>query len=416
MSHRSTEHPTENYTKDALDKQPGYAWVIMSMLWSMDIINVIIFSSVGVLIPIWREDLGVTPLQAGLLGSAGFLGFGLMALPSSIWLTRYNPAIVTFVCVSFMGVASLLHSIATNVYIIIAARFIFVLMSVSRIQMQVLFIPLWFVSRLYATVNSLDFTVRHVGQTVGFALVPLVVIALGNWRIFYAVLGISLLILAIIWIVFQKRPEGQLGIEDASANIGNPIRVLITHKSLWLVSFAQSGAAITFGAMLTFYPSFVIDRLGISVATAGMMMGVFSIGSIFGSMVSGPMSQFIGLRKPFVWLPGILLPIAYFVLIQSQSFMLSCVLLFLAGVLAMAVPPVLATIPLDMRLHPRQVAVSLGLTRTLFPVSATLGTMFVGIVQQNTESLLLGLAIVSPMPITLFLCGIMLPETGKNIS
>ena len=82
----------------------------------------------------------------------------------------------------------------------------------------------------------------------------------------------------------------------------------------------------------------------------------------------------------------------------------------------MAVPPVLATIPLDMRLHPRQVAVSLGLTRTLFPVSATLGTMFVGIVQQNTESLLLGLAIVSPMPITLFLCGIMLPETGKNIS
>ena len=102
MAHRSTEHPTENDRKDALDKQPGYAWVIMSMLWSMDIINVIIFSSVGVLIPIWREDLGVTPLQAGLLGSAGFLGFGLMALPSSIWLTRYNPAIVTFVCVSFI--------------------------------------------------------------------------------------------------------------------------------------------------------------------------------------------------------------------------------------------------------------------------------------------------------------------------
>ena len=195
MVHRSTENLSEDNLEDKLDKQPGYAWVIMSMLWSMDIINVIIFSSVGVLIPIWREDLGVTPLQAGLLGSAGFLGFGLMALPSSVWLTRYNPAVVTFICVSFMGLASLLHSVATNIYIIIAARFMFVLMSVSRIQMQVLFIPLWFVSRLYATVNSLDFTVRHVGQTVGFAVVPIVVIALGNWRIFYAVLGIALLIL-----------------------------------------------------------------------------------------------------------------------------------------------------------------------------------------------------------------------------
>ncbi len=73
MVHRSTENLSEDNLEDKLDKQPGYAWVIMSMLWSMDIINVIIFSSVGVLIPIWREDLGVTPLQAGLLGSAGFL-------------------------------------------------------------------------------------------------------------------------------------------------------------------------------------------------------------------------------------------------------------------------------------------------------------------------------------------------------
>ena len=224
------------------------------------------------------------------------------------------------------------------------------------------------------------------------------------------------MILAVIWIVFQKRPDGQSGLQDTSQNIGNPIHVLITHKSLWLVSFAQSGAAITFGAMLTFYPSFVIDRLGISVTTAGIMMGIFSIGSIFGSMVSGPMSQYTGFRKPFVWVPGILLPVSYFVLIQSESFTLSCVLLFLAGVLAMAVPPVLATIPLDMRLHPRQVAVSLGLTRTLFPVSATLGTMFVSIVQQNTDSLLLGLAIVSPMPVTLFFCGILLPETGSRKS
>jgi MFS family permease len=416
MSDRNTEYRAFEQVVDPAENQRGYAWVVMSMLWSMDIINVIIFSSVGVLIPIWKDDLGVTPLQAGLLGSAGFLGFGLMALPSSIWLTRYNPAIVTFICVMFMGFASLLHSVASSIQVIIAARFIFVLMSVSRLQMQVVFIQQWFISRLYATVNSLDFTIRHVGQTIGFSLIPIVVISLGSWQIFYAFLGIALLLLSVIWLIFQRNPnsgtESKNGIDNN--DIGNPIKVLVRHKSLWLVSLAQSGAALTFGSILTFYPSFAIDRLGIPITSAGILMGIFSIGCIVGSMAAGPMSQYTGRRKPYVWVPGLLLPISYSLLIQTESLPVSAVLLFISGACAMAVSPVLATVPLDMRLHHREVAVSLGLTRTIFPFSATLGTMFVGVVQQNSGSLLLGLAIVAPMPITLFIFGILMPETGPS--
>ena len=62
----------------------------MSLVWAIDLVTTVVFFSIGVLIPVLREDLGVTPLQAGLLGAAGFLGFGSMALPASIWLTRYN--------------------------------------------------------------------------------------------------------------------------------------------------------------------------------------------------------------------------------------------------------------------------------------------------------------------------------------
>jgi Na+-transporting NADH:ubiquinone oxidoreductase subunit NqrD len=89
-------------------------------------------------------------------------------------------------------------------------------------------------------------------------------------------------------------------------------------------------------------------------------------------------------------------------------------LLFGAGIFAMAVPPILSTIPLDMRLPPREVAVALGLIRTLFPMGATLGPLLVGAIQESTDSLFLGLAIVSPMAFTLFLGGKFLPETGTR--
>ena len=56
--------------------QNPYAWIVMGNLWAIDIANVLVFMSIGVLIPIWREEIGLTPMQAGVMGSVGFLGFG----------------------------------------------------------------------------------------------------------------------------------------------------------------------------------------------------------------------------------------------------------------------------------------------------------------------------------------------------
>jgi Na+-transporting NADH:ubiquinone oxidoreductase subunit NqrD len=67
-----------------------------------------------------------------------------------------------------------------------------------------------------------------------------------------------------------------------------------------------------------------------------------------------------------------------------------------------------------MRLAPREVAVALGLMRTLFPLGATIGPMVVGTIQEGTGSLFLGLSVVTPLAFTLFLGGIFLPETGSE--
>ena len=83
----------------------------------------------------------------------------------------------------------------------------------------------------------------------------------------------------------------------------------------------------------------------------------------------------------------------------------------------MTVPPILATIPMDMRLPYREVAVAQGLIRTLFPFSAMWGPLFVGLMEERTGSLFVGLMIVAPLALTLFVAGILLPETGaKGVS
>ena len=398
----------------ASERQPFYAWVVMSNLWGMDLVNTFVFMSIGVLIPIWTDDLGMTPLQAGLMGSAGFMGFGLMALPASIWLTRFNPRLITLLSALGMGATAMLHAVAPTVEILLAARFTFVMFAVCRIQMQVIFIQQWFRARLYAVVNGFDFGIRSIGQMAGTMVTPALVSLLNGWREVHVAMAGAMVALSAVWL-FAGRERRRTQAEGGPApQVGNPAGALRRHKVLWLVAGCQMGAAAAFASFMTFYPTYALEKLGISLAAAGLLMAAFPIGGIVGSVFGGALSTFIGRRKPFIWLPGLILPAAYIGLLMMDSFAPAFLLLFVAGMCAMAVPPILATIPLDMNLPPREVAVALGLVRTLFPLGATTGPLLVGLLQETTGSLFIGLCVLSPMALTLLVGGRMLPETGSR--
>ena len=179
----------------------------MSILWGMDIINMLVFFSLGLLVPVWTEDLGVTPIEAGLLGSVGFLGFGLMALPAAIWITKYNPRLVALLSSIGMTIAVLLHVIATNVEMLMLARFGFVVMTVIRIQVQVIFIQQWFKPSLYPLVNSMDFSFRSLGQVIALAATSLLITVLGGWRALFIAIGVAAASLTMFWGFYGREPN-----------------------------------------------------------------------------------------------------------------------------------------------------------------------------------------------------------------
>ncbi len=395
-------------------RQPRYAWVVMPHLWAMDLVNNMVFFSIGVLIPVWKEDLGISPTQAGLLGFAGFLGFGLMALPASIWLTRFSPKRITLLCAAGMAVLAISQSMATAILVLMITRLLFVMLAAARIQIQVIFIQQWFNPRYYAPINSLDFGSRAFGQMVAIAATPSLILLLNGWRNYYLFLGIGMIAITVSWMFLGKDRNRTQQEGGSPPQIGSPAKVLIRHKVLWLVAGAQMGAAVAFGSFMTFYPTYAIDRLDISLETAGLLMGVFPVGATLGTLMAGPLSQMVGRRKPFIWVPGILLPTSYILLLQMNNLPLSMLFLFTAGFGAMTVPPILATIPMDMRLSYREVAVAQGLIRTLFPFSAMWGPLFVGLTEEMTGSLYVGLMIVAPLAVTLFIAGVLLPETGAK--
>lgn len=414
MAHNNLVSNQQPDYSDSNDPQDSYGWVVMANLWAIDIGNVFVFMSIGILIPIWRDDIGLTPIQAGLMGSAGFLGFGLMSLPSSIWLTKYNPKFVTACATIGMALTALMHSISVNVEMLIISRFTFVALASSRLTIQIIFIQQWFQPRFYSIINGLDFSIRSIGQTLALVMIPSMILILGNWRNIYVAIALYMGILSILWVIFGKQNYSTSTNALPANQEGNPAGILIKKKILWVIASTQIGAACTFGSFMTFYPSYSMEHLNISVGTAGFLMSAFPIGGIIGSVSGGALSQKIGKRKPIIWVSGILLPIMYFILLNVDTIPLSMIILLMIGSLAMAFPPILFTIPLDMRLSAREVAVAGGLIRTLFPVGATMGPLIVGAIQESSGSLFLGLSVVAPLPITVAIASIFIPETGPR--
>ena len=127
------------------------------------------------------------------------------------------------------------------------------------------------------------------------------------------------------------------------------------------------------------------------------------------------MSEKVGQRKIFIWLPGLLLPIIYIVLFTTTSPILTAILLLFAGWNAMIWVPVLRTIQFDLGFAPRETAVVVGLSMTIIPIGGAIGPPMVGLIQEISGSLQYGLLGIALFPITLVVGGLLIPETiGKE--
>ena len=234
---------------DLDEPQKPYAWVVMGNLWAIDIANVLVFMSIGVLIPIWREEIGLTPVQAGIMGSVGFLGFGMMALPASIWLTKYNPKTMTLITTVGMAIAALMHSFSYSVEMLILSRFSFIVLASGRLAMQIIFIQQWFRPRLYSIANGLDFSIRSVGQALALIIVPGMVTLLGSWRPVYIGVAIYMGICCLVWVFYGKQNIKAQPNSNSDEPQENPGKVLFRKKVLWIIASSQIGVAVAFASL-----------------------------------------------------------------------------------------------------------------------------------------------------------------------
>jgi ACS family D-galactonate transporter-like MFS transporter len=366
----------------------------------------------GVMLPTIRQDLDLNALQAGMLASITWITSAVTALPFGVWFSRYNPVKLVAVTAVLAAACAALQAFAVGFLTLLAARFLFVLLQAMKNPAGPLIMRRWLALRDVAWANGLGFSAHSVMQALAVSVIALVVTALGGWRQTYVAMGAMLGLFTIVWMLVAPERRGGAVQEHAPDYAEEKVSLLIAfrHRQVWLLGLAMVGPGIQWTALVTFFPSYLRDDRGISLAVAGLSTGLLWWGVALSGAIAGPADRFVKSKKVLIAGSGLLfVATGVGILLVSSVFWIS-VLGFALGV-GWVIQPIASTVPFHLPgVRPRELAVLSAFIMMCVGVSFATGSLLAGFIKQVTGSLFIALLVPSLLCVGTVVVGLLYPE------
>ena len=368
----------------------------------------IFLGSLGFLLPSMREELGLSPIQEGLLGSVPSVANIVLAIPFGWLLSGFRPKLLS--SFSFFAIAGLVffQGWAPVFILLLLGRFLYGVASISREPARVLLIRQWIPPKEVVVANALaNFMWGIVG--LGFILVPIVLKLLDdNWRHTMFVFGAVSITLAITWQIFGKEKRNAAFEQQMQTQETNPLATMFRHRELWLVAFGMMGMGISFSAFQTFWPSFMLDQHQISLTASATAMSVGGAFSSFIGLGVAMVSSRVGKKRQILRLSGVVLASTTVALLWIGNYPI-VIMLFLFQSAGWSFFPVAMTIPYELPgIKPRELAVASSILYTALWIGAFTGPVLAGALDEVTGDLRLALMVTSLGPTFMILTGFLL--------
>lgn len=240
----------------------------------------------GLLLPLIRDDLGLTFTEAGSLAAAATLTYALMQVPSGMLADRFGPR-RSFAIGSVGTNLLFLVFAATTTYLAAIA-----VQALSGVTRALAFAPglvltsTWFEPRRRATAIGL-FLAGSQGWTILFGVVAPVLAAAAGWRTAMVAIGAIGLLFALAFAVFG-RTGGAAATTDGSGTVAaRPLGDLVRRPVIWLVGFAQFTRLAVVLGVGTWLPTYLIEEHGQPLALAGAVLAFTAVMTAPANLLGG---------------------------------------------------------------------------------------------------------------------------------
>lgn len=354
-------------------------WGLLLIVWVAMASAQIVNMSYGMMLPDVMAEFGMDYDVAGMIGSVANIATVLITIPVALVSSRFNARYTVPLCAAAVAVGMLLFGRAVNVPMLflgrLAATVFYNGIATSLVAVKIRQVPRDRIS----TVNGIENFVQPVGQTIATLCMAQLLTLVGGWRNVYTILGTLMLTMTALWLVlYRDVAEGSAAPEETEGTAIGSLRIALRQKTFWLIALGWPGTVLIWIGTFYYWPSYAQQFLGMTAAQSGLVVSFIPIFSAIASLTSPILANKVGYDKPFIWPWGFLLPIAYFLMLQSDHLVLLCLFSAFAGYGAYCYVPLAYTTLYKLRLPQKEVSIGLAMSMTGTALGSALGSGVVG--------------------------------------
>ncbi len=379
-----------------LERTPLRGWTVLLLFRAQQSSVILVSYTFGLFLPFIRQDLGITPLEAGLLQAVWWITAAGLSLPFGAWFSRFRPIPLALVSLLLGAPFLFVQALAPGFWLLLLGRFCFILFHTVNTPARALLLRQWCAPNQYALVQSLGLSQHSVILALAVSLSPWLIEGLGSWRIAYAVLGCFFIAQILAWVLVAREKEAPPPTSPDGEDDGqSPWLALRRFPQGWLIAAVMLFLSATWTGIVTFLPTLWVDERNIDLTLGGPLLGFLYYGLIPGGFLGGWLLTKLRSRKALLVVPALLNAVFGVVITLSEA--PAALMVFITGLgLVWIATPAIQVLPFEFPgVLPREVAVLTGLILTFMGLGFALGPMLVGVVAQLTGSIQEGLIVLS---------------------
>src|SRR5438876_5618269 len=218
-----TTTPLESKHKIQYRPTVGQARFGFTILFIINVLNYADRYVLPAVLPKIQADMGLTPLQEGLLGSSFLFVYALATLPLGVWADRSIRKNIVALCVGIWSVATILAGFTRNFLQLFSVRSVLGIGEAGYAPASLSLLGDFFSKEKRARILSYWSAGTLLGTAIGLALGGLVADAFG-WRYAFFIVGFPGLIAAFLaWRMLEPR-RGAFEYAEGDENEVGPVQ------------------------------------------------------------------------------------------------------------------------------------------------------------------------------------------------
>jgi CP family cyanate transporter-like MFS transporter len=387
-------------------------WAILGIAWLMAFAMWVPMYCVPPMEHILKEELLLTHAQTSLLFTAPLLMIVAIAIPAGFIADRIGIRKAAGIGAIIIVIGTVLRGTASDASSLLAFTFIYgVGLGWSFPNLPKL-VSGWAPQEKAGVATGIYTTGILTAPALALAItMPLIFPITNTFQGVFFIWSIPPVIAAILWWILAKDPPQERISSELVSGGGTLLRKVLRNKNLWLVASIFLLHDFFFHSWAAWAPTLMMFK-GAPPELAGLITSVVVWVGIFAVFFMPRLAYKLGLRKPFLWIPGFVLALAAWGALHV-TLPMSWPLMALIGFALETRFVTIIALPVEM-MPKEEVGTASGLVFSVGLTGGVIGSFVGGRILDLTGSLDLALLILAGLSIAAAGIALRLPETGPK--